>query len=146
MCIRDRPVPEPEPIPEPEPAPEFDIFDRFIGESTSKYAIWNHNLSSTTLREELDQSSFNLLEYQHLPSTGNISFDGVLIRKIVEMIETQLGGQKLYRVYFVSGNYYAFSQNFDVNEIVTSIQYDNCLLYTSPSPRDLSTSRMPSSA
>ena len=24
--------------------------------------------------------------------------------------------------------------------------YDNCLLYTSPSPRDLSTSRMPSSA
>ena len=25
-------------------------------------------------------------------------------------------------------------------------QYDSCLLYTSPSPRDLSTSRMPSSA
>ena len=25
-------------------------------------------------------------------------------------------------------------------------QYENCLLYTSPSPRDLSTSRMPSSA
>ena len=25
-------------------------------------------------------------------------------------------------------------------------KYDNCLLYTSPSPRDLSTSRMPSSA
>ena len=25
-------------------------------------------------------------------------------------------------------------------------QYRNCLLYTSPSPRDLSTSRMPSSA
>ena len=24
--------------------------------------------------------------------------------------------------------------------------YNNCLLYTSPSPRDLSTSRMPSSA
>ena len=26
------------------------------------------------------------------------------------------------------------------------IEYPNCLLYTSPSPRDLSTSRMPSSA
>jgi len=25
-------------------------------------------------------------------------------------------------------------------------EYDSCLLYTSPSPRDLSTSRMPSSA
>ena len=28
----------------------------------------------------------------------------------------------------------------------SSIMYDICLLYTSPSPRDLSTSRMPSSA
>ena len=27
-----------------------------------------------------------------------------------------------------------------------SVKYKNCLLYTSPSPRDLSTSRMPSSA
>ena len=26
------------------------------------------------------------------------------------------------------------------------LEYENCLLYTSPSPRDLSTSRMPSSA
>ena len=26
------------------------------------------------------------------------------------------------------------------------LSYDSCLLYTSPSPRDLSTSRMPSSA
>ena len=30
--------------------------------------------------------------------------------------------------------------------IKLSEQYDSCLLYTSPSPRDLSTSRMPSSA
>ena len=29
---------------------------------------------------------------------------------------------------------------------VSAAQSDNCLLYTSPSPRDLSTSRMPSSA
>ena len=28
----------------------------------------------------------------------------------------------------------------------TSYQFNSCLLYTSPSPRDLSTSRMPSSA
>ena len=31
-------------------------------------------------------------------------------------------------------------------EELENIQYSNCLLYTSPSPRDLSTSRMPSSA
>ena len=29
---------------------------------------------------------------------------------------------------------------------ITAPEYDVCLLYTSPSPRDLSTSRMPSSA
>ena len=30
--------------------------------------------------------------------------------------------------------------------IIDRVQYNLCLLYTSPSPRDLSTSRMPSSA
>ena len=32
------------------------------------------------------------------------------------------------------------------SEIATNTMYTGCLLYTSPSPRDLSTSRMPSSA
>ena len=31
-------------------------------------------------------------------------------------------------------------------ESALRIEYETCLLYTSPSPRDLSTSRMPSSA
>jgi len=30
--------------------------------------------------------------------------------------------------------------------ILTTTDFESCLLYTSPSPRDLSTSRMPSSA
>ena len=34
----------------------------------------------------------------------------------------------------------------DGNEIVSVVRPGDCLLYTSPSPRDLSTSRMPSSA
>ena len=33
-----------------------------------------------------------------------------------------------------------------VAELEVTEQVENCLLYTSPSPRDLSTSRMPSSA
>ena len=46
-------------------------------------------------------------------------------------------------------------ESFEINQInegkivkgtVISIESDFCLLYTSPSPRDLSTSRMPSSA
>ena len=34
----------------------------------------------------------------------------------------------------------------DLNEGDTIIKYGHCLLYTSPSPRDISGSRMPSSA
>ena len=37
-------------------------------------------------------------------------------------------------------------QTFQDFEVVVSDQSKSCLLYTSPSPRDLSTSRMPSSA
>ena len=33
-----------------------------------------------------------------------------------------------------------------ISETINSMDYSTCLLYTSPSPRDLSTSRMPSSA
>ena len=36
--------------------------------------------------------------------------------------------------------------NADEEIARTVARYKNCLLYTSPSPRDLSTSRMPSSA
>ena len=34
----------------------------------------------------------------------------------------------------------------DVDLIICGFECDNCLLYTSPSPRDSMTSRMPSSA
>ena len=36
--------------------------------------------------------------------------------------------------------------NFENRKALADAMYDTCLLYTSPSPRDLSTSRMPSSA
>ena len=39
-----------------------------------------------------------------------------------------------------------FEINFNKNEIIDEGFLKACLLYTSPSPRDLSTSRMPSSA
>ena len=38
-----------------------------------------------------------------------------------------------------------FVSNKD-SDLIASLDPSNCLLYTSPSPRDLSTSRMPSSA
>ena len=45
------------------------------------------------------------------------------------------------------GNRYTIKDyNPDTSEIAKDFPLDACLLYTSPSPRDLSTSRMPSSA
>ena len=41
---------------------------------------------------------------------------------------------------------WTFSRDVDLKFEFTGINYYDCLLYTSPSPRDLSTSRMPSSA
>ena len=41
---------------------------------------------------------------------------------------------------------YLFSKDTKTVKIFTSFNYDGCLLYTSPSPRDGLLSRMPSSA
>ena len=38
------------------------------------------------------------------------------------------------------------NESITIEEIISNIKNRDCLLYTSPSPRDLSTSRMPSSA
>ena len=46
---------------------------------------------------------------------------------------------------FLSGNMKLSSQDFSDDKLGKLLDYF-CLLYTSPSPRDLSTSRMPSSA
>ena len=39
-----------------------------------------------------------------------------------------------------------FNDDGDCNDEINEDEVKDCLLYTSPSPRDLSTSRMPSSA
>ena len=38
------------------------------------------------------------------------------------------------------------NEKLDKQDRIDGVLFENCLLYTSPSPRDLSTSRMPSSA
>ena len=51
------------------------------------------------------------------------------------------------RMALTIAEYLAFEQDMQVLVILTDMtNYCDCLLYTSPSPRDLSTSRMPSSA
>ena len=54
------------------------------------------------------------------------------------------GGNKLRKLEFHIGA--ALAAGVDTVITVGGIQSNHCLLYTSPSPRDLSTSRMPSSA
>ena len=42
--------------------------------------------------------------------------------------------------------YAAFAKALELDPTSAFLRFEACLLYTSPSPRDLSTSRMPSSA
>ena len=46
---------------------------------------------------------------------------------------------------FSSSEFFAFIEKLSIDQD-TVLDITDCLLYTSPSPRDLSTSRMPSSA
>ena len=71
-------------------------------------------------------------------------------------IEVENSGLQAFkdRVECKSGVGCGKGRNYDIglvrgsNEVVSScvVHFHTCLLYTSPSPRDLSTSRMPSSA
>ena len=56
-----------------------------------------------------------------------------------------------YRVNIIESRSFLGGRSFSFKDKETGLEMDNgqhviCLLYTSPSPRDLSTSRMPSSA
>ena len=62
----------------------------------------------------------------------------------------------MYYIYHIPGKKIGVTRNLNTRVTITQgyspdeyevlDQSDDCLLYTSPSPRDLSTSRMPSSA
>ena len=55
-------------------------------------------------------------------------------------LHVQTNNEEAIKFYCDPGGKFAFEKG----EVIE--KYYNCLLYTSPSPRDLSTSRMPSSA
>ena len=67
---------------------------------------------------------------------GDRRFDGVAVNRAKKVIYT-------FEFKRTSDREHGYVQRCD--ERATE-QYAGCLLYTSPSPRDLSTSRMPSSA
>ena len=74
------------------------------------------------------------LESERFPNKLIKKLGGVpiIVRTYLAALDSKLFDQ----VYVVSGN----------DEIIDLIKTKNCLLYTSPSPRDVEESRMPSSA
>ena len=82
-----------------------------------------------------------------LPNVFALS-EADLILVILSLIDMSLVGGLLVMV-MISG-YENFVSQLDIDESKEKLNWlgkmDSCLLYTSPSPRDLSTSRMPSSA
>ena len=61
-----------------------------------------------------------------------IGFVTAMLLSTTIIIVTSAGKETVYSAYVTDGD--------------TTLQYQHCLLYTSPSPRDATLSRMPSSA
>ena len=83
----------------------------------------------------------------------------VMLNEVINIISPLYGGTFIDCTFGAGGyskkilennlnNVIALDRDNSIKSISVKFQkkYKNCLLYTSPSPRDLSTSRMPSSA
>ena len=66
---------------------------------------------------------------------------GKLIKKVIDMHIFKQKFNKNPSSFYKSRRLFVTFKNFQIAR-----EFKDCLLYTSPSPRDLSTSRMPSSA
>jgi len=79
------------------------------------------------------------------------TFDWGLIKPLVAKANTHNPAMAMLHVVLLPGKGHTRHNHPDADEILYILaghgeQMVDCLLYTSPSPRDLSTSRMPSSA
>mgnify|MGYP003302189502 CR=1 FL=1 len=92
---------------------------------------WNESLSFNNIRFDNDLTIFPN------PTNGILNFTEDLQNEKIEIFS--LTGQKIFNREVTNTNSIKLNLN-------SGIYLVNCLLYTSPSPRDLSTSRMPSSA
>ena len=84
-------------------------------------------------------------EIAGLRDAGLYKSERVITSKQAGEIAVASGGDVLN---FCANNYLGLADNPELGEAGKAAldRYGFCLLYTSPSPRDLSTSRMPSSA
>ena len=98
-----------------------------------------------------------LIMGRNIPNAGKVSdnmINDFIKQEIIPHFEygTFIDGEGLWKGEFENTKIF-YIEVADNEAIATSVllkhiadKYRNCLLYTSPSPRDLSTSRMPSSA
>ena len=135
-------------------APDFDL-----EEVDMKFLVKSQAFLERHVKEKPNQPFFLFHSTQavHLPSFPGRSFKG----------KTQSGphGDFIFQLDYIVGELLRTLKRLDLNdntlviftsdngpEVPTVLHmrkdhnHDGCLLYTSPSPRDLSTSRMPSSA
>ena len=105
----------------------YNIFFSLPYEGTVWFEVKMGNQSAIT---SATFSPFQIQPKEEAPA----DFDTFWARKIQQLNEVPIDA----KLRFHSSNTYSTTYNIDLGII--------CLLYTSPSPRDLSTSRMPSSA
>ena len=113
------------------------IFLLFSNNVLSKEDVINLQLKDGIVKiKTLDDKAPNhVQQIKDLVAQGK--YDGVVFHRVIDGFMAQTGD-----VQFGNSN----SESFDLRRAGTGGSGNNCLLYTSPSPRDLSTSRMPSSA
>ena len=66
--------------------------------------------------------------------------------EIRELEKNQENFESKFSSFLISRNKISNEISVIVNKIINEVREDGCLLYTSPSPRDATLSRMPSSA
>ena len=100
--------------------------------SSDKIAIW----MESSLDDDFGKMGISALRY--------------LNNEIVCVIDSVFAGKKISEVSIIKKDIPIVSSVKDARDMGANIMLlgvlTSCLLYTSPSPRDLSTSRMPSSA
>ena len=108
----------------------------FNNDGTKLFVLTASTVKEYALTTAFDISAINLSATATLSSQDS-SMQGLTFNN---------DGTKMFTVGDYNNRVYEYdlSSAFDVSS--TSISYTTCLLYTSPSPRDISGSRMPSSA
>ena len=83
---------------------------------------------------------------RHFVLVNETREQGNIIFSMVSVLDSEINLKTTYKELINSGNWYKGWINLPKLQSITEEYVNYCLLYTSPSPRDVVPSRMPSSA